>query len=58
MVGHGYLSFSPSGSLSVSGQTSYTADLTVPLGGLFKARELFGSDLGALLEDLSEALAA
>ena len=29
MVGHGCLSVPPSGSLSVSGQTSYTADLTV-----------------------------
>ena len=31
MVCHGCLSFQPSKSLSVSGQTSYTADLTVPL---------------------------
>ena len=30
MVCHGCLSFQPSESLSVSGQTSYTAHLTVP----------------------------
>ncbi len=30
IAGHNCLSFSPSGSLSVSGQASYTADLTVP----------------------------
>jgi hypothetical protein len=31
MICHGCLSFQPSKTLSVSGQTSYTADLTVPL---------------------------
>jgi hypothetical protein len=31
MVRHGCLSFSACGSLSVSGQTSYTAHLTVPM---------------------------
>ena len=53
MVCHGCLSFRPSESLSVSGQTSYTADLTVP--SIARVAEAMGVSMDQPLRRISRS---